>query len=82
MALICDKCKGTEYYKTQENVVSGMGWLIRGKQETVFKCKKCDIRMIVERTPKSAKADRVSRNFIVIVVTTFFVLIVIVGSLS
>lgn len=82
MALICDKCKGTEYYKTQENVVSGMGWLIRGKQETVFNCKKCDIRMIFERTPKSAKADKVSRNFIVIVVTTFFVLIVIVGSLS
>ena len=82
MALICDKCKGTEYYKTQENVVSGMGWLIRGKQETVFNCKKCDIRMIFARTPKSAKADKVSRNFIVIVVTTFFVLFVIVGSLS
>jgi predicted nucleic-acid-binding Zn-ribbon protein len=82
LALICDKCKSTEYYKTQENVVSGMGWLIRGKQETVFKCKKCDVRMIAERKPKSAKADKVSRNFIVISVTTFFVIIVIIGSLS
>ena len=82
MALICDKCKGTEYYKTQENVVSGMGWLIRGKQETVFNCKKCDIRMIFERTPKSAKADRVTRDFMVIVVTLVLVSIVILVSLS
>jgi predicted nucleic-acid-binding Zn-ribbon protein len=82
LALICDKCKGTEYYKTQENVVSGMGWLIRGKQETVFKCKKCDIRMIVERTPKSVKVDTVSRDFMVIVVTLVLVSIVILVSLS
>ena len=82
MALICDKCKGTEYYKTQENVVSGMGWLIRGKQETVFKCKKCDIRMIFERTATSAKSDTVSRDFFVISITVIAVIIIITVTLS
>jgi predicted nucleic-acid-binding Zn-ribbon protein len=82
LALICDKCKGAEYYKTQENIVSGMGWLIRGKQETVFKCKKCDIRMIAERKPKSTKADIVSRDFFVISITVIAVIIIITVTLS
>jgi hypothetical protein len=59
-----------------------MGWLIRGKQETVFKCKKCDIRMIAERKPKSTKADIVSRDFFVISITVIAVIIIITVTLS
>ncbi len=57
MGLKCDKCGGTEYYRSRTNSVKGIGWGLRGSDETTFNCSKCDTRMIFESKP-----DRFSQN--------------------
>ena len=57
MGLKCDKCGGNEYYRSQTNSMTGMGWLLRASKETTFMCSKCDVRMIFESKP-----DRFSQN--------------------
>ena len=51
MGLKCDKCGGTEYYKSRINASKGMGLWMHGSNETTFVCSKCDVRMIFESKP-------------------------------
>lgn len=51
----CPKCKGTDYFVGQRNVVTGMGWMQSGKMKEFPICRNCDEIMKEFKTEEELK---------------------------